>query len=77
MHNRAVRALFITGLIVLVLGIASLFVSVPVKEKHGIKAGPVSVGVETTDYQKVPPAVSVAVIAAGVALMIAGARKRG
>ena len=70
------RALFIVGLIVLVLGIASLFVSVPVKEKHGIKAGPVSVGVETTDYQKVPPAVSVVFIAAGVVLMIAGARGR-
>ena len=77
MHNRVVRALFITGLIVLVLGIASLFVSVPVKEKHGIKAGPVSVGVETTDYQKVPPAVSIVFIAAGVVLLIAGARKRG
>ena len=76
MHNRVVRALFITGLIVLVLGIASLFVSVPVKEKHGIKAGPVSVGVETTDYQKVPPAVSAVLIAAGVVLLIAG-RKRG
>jgi hypothetical protein len=77
MHNRVVRALFITGLIVLVLGIASLFVSVPVKEKHGIKAGPVSLGVETTDYQKVPPAVSIVFIAAGVVLMIAGGRKRG
>jgi sensor histidine kinase regulating citrate/malate metabolism len=77
MHNRVVRALFISGLIVLVLGIASLFVSVPVKEKHGIKAGPVSVGVETTDYQKVPSAVSIAFIAAGVVLMIAGGRKRG
>jgi len=76
MHNRVVRALFITGLIVLALGIASLFVSVPVKEKHGIKAGPVSVGVETTDYRKVPPAVSIAFIAAGVVLLIAGGRKR-
>ena len=70
------RALFIVGLIVLVLGIASFFVSVPVKEKHGIKAGPVSVGVETTDYQKVPPAVSIVFIAAGVVLMIAGTRGR-
>jgi hypothetical protein len=71
-----VRALFIVGLIVLVLGVASLFIAVPVKEKHGIKAGPVSLGVETTDYQKAPPAVSIVFIAAGVVLMIAGARKR-
>jgi len=70
------RALFIAGIIVLVLGIASLFVPVPVKEKHGFKAGGLSVGVETTDYQKVPPAVSIVFVAAGVVLMIAGARKR-
>ena len=70
------RALFIVGLLVLVLGVASLFIALPVKEKHGIKAGPVSLGVETTDYQKAPPAVSIVFIAAGVVLMIAGARKR-
>ena len=70
------RALLIVGIIVLILGVASFFVAVPMKEKHGIKAGPVSLGVETTDYEKVPPAVSVVFIAAGVVLMIAGARKR-
>ena len=70
------RALFIVGIIVLILGIASFFVAVPVKQKHGIKAGDLSVGVETTDYQKAPPAVSTVLVAAGVVLMIAGARKR-
>ena len=76
MHNRRMRRLFIVGIIVLILGVASLFIAIPVKEKHGIKAGPVSVGVETTDYQKVPPAVSIVFIAAGVVLLIAGARGR-
>ena len=70
------RALLVAGLIVLVLGIASFFVSVPVKQKHSVKAGPLSVGVETTDYQKLPPAVSVVFVAAGVVMMIAGARRR-
>ena len=70
------RSLLIIGVIVLVVGVASLLVPIPVKEKHGIKAGPLSVGVETTDYRKVPPAVSVVLIAGGVVLLIAGARKR-
>ena len=75
-HNRVVRVLLIIGIILLVLGIASLFVPIPMREKHGFKAGPVSVGVETVEHQKVHPAVSAVLIAGGVVLMIAGARKR-
>lgn len=70
------RALFIAGLVVLILGIASFFVAVPVKQKHSVKAGPLSVGVETTDYQKLPPAVSGVLVAGGIVMMIAGARRR-
>ena len=77
MHNRAVRVLLVIGIILLALGVASLFVPVPVHEKHGIKAGPVSVGVETVEHEKVHPAVSAVLIAGGVVLLIAGARKRG
>ena len=71
------RILLVIGIILLVLGVASLFVPVPVREKHGIKAGPVSVGVETTEHEKVHPAVSAVLIAGGVVLLIAGGRKRG
>ena len=70
------RILLVIGLILLALGIASLFVPVPVREKHGFTAGPVSVGVETTEHQKVHPAISAVLIAGGVVLLIAGARKR-
>ena len=69
------RALFIAGLVVLILGIASFFVAIPMKQKHSLKAGPLSVGVETTDYQKAPPGVSIVIVAAGVVMMIAGARR--
>ena len=70
------RALFIVGLLLLLLGIASLFVPIPRKERHGFDAGPISVGVTTTERQRVPPAISGVLIAGGVVLLIAGTRKR-
>ena len=70
------RALFVIGLLLLILGFASLFVPVPRKERHGIDAGPVSVGVTTTSRERVPPAVSGVLIAGGVVLLIVGSRKR-
>jgi hypothetical protein len=66
------RALFILGLLLIILGIASLFVPIPVREKHGFKAGPVSVGVETTEHKKVDPIVTGILIAGGVVLALAG-----
>jgi hypothetical protein len=70
------RVLFVIGLVLLILGVASLFVPIPRKERHGFDAGPVSVGVTTTEKQRVPPVVSGVLIAGGVVLLIAGARKR-
>jgi hypothetical protein len=74
-HNRVMRVLLIIGGILLVLGIVSLVVPIPTREHHGLKAGGVSIGIETVEHQKVPPAISVVLIAGGVALMIAGSRK--
>jgi hypothetical protein len=70
------RAILILGAILLVLGLLSLVIPIPHREKHGFTAGPISVGVETTDREKVPPMVSGILIAGGVALIIVGARKR-
>jgi hypothetical protein len=70
------RALLIVGSLLLVLGLLSFVIPIPTREKHGFTAGPISVGVETTDRKKVPPVVSGILIAGGVALIIAGARKR-
>ena len=70
------RTLFIIGIIVLVLGLVSLFVPVPTRERHGFDAGPVSIGVETVTRDKVHPAISGVLIAGGVVLMIAGGRKK-
>jgi hypothetical protein len=70
------RALVIAGAILLILGLASLVVPIPRREKHGFTAGPLWVGVETTERERVHPAVSGVLIAGGVALMVVGARKR-
>jgi hypothetical protein len=70
------RVLIVIGLILLILGIASLFVPIPRKERHGIDAGPVSIGVTTTSRERVPPVVSGVLIAGGIVLLIAGSRKR-
>jgi len=70
------RNLLVIGVILLVIGIASLFVPIPHRERHGVQAGPISVGVETTEHTRVHPAISAVLIGGGIALMIAGGRKR-
>jgi len=68
------KILLFAGLLVVVLGIASLIVPVPQTETHGIKAGDVNIGVQTSHSERVSPIVSVVLIAGGIALTIAGAR---
>lgn len=70
------QALFWTGLVVLMLGISSLFVPIPRNEQDGVTVGGVSIGIETRHSEKVSPIVSVAMILGGAGLMIA-ARKKG
>ena len=70
------RALLITGAILVLLGLASLFVPIPRNERHGFEAGPLSVGIETTRREVVHPAISAVLIAAGVVLIVASRRRR-
>ena len=63
------KPLMVVGLLVLVLGIASLFVPVPQRERHGIEAGGVSVGITTTHDEKVNPLGSGALVVVGVVLL--------
>jgi hypothetical protein len=64
------------GLLMIVLGIASLVVPIPHSETEGIKIGGASIGVQTTHSERVSPIISVVLIAGGIALSIAGARGR-
>ena len=68
------KILLIAGLVVVALGIASLIVPVPQTETHGIKAGDVNIGVQTSHSERVSPIISGVLIAGGIALTIAGAR---
>lgn len=70
------RILFIIGVVLLVLGVASLFVPIPHHERHGITAGDISLGVDTTTREKVHPAISAVLIAGGVVLLVVGRRRR-
>ena len=69
------KALIIVGVLLVVLGIASLFVPIPHNENKGIDAGDVHIGVQVRHSEKVSPIVSVVLIIGGVGLMVAGSRK--
>lgn len=71
------KALSAVGLLVLILGVASLFVPIPQKDRAGVEIGGVSLGVETSHKEKISPIVSAVLILAGAGMMIAGQRKKG
>jgi hypothetical protein len=70
------KMLFWVGLVVLILGIASFVVPVPHAENHGIKAGDMSIGVQTTHNERVSPIISAVMVLGGAGMMIAGSRAR-
>ncbi|MBZ5720130.1 MAG: hypothetical protein LAO03_07090 [Acidobacteriia bacterium] len=70
------KILLFAGLLLIVLGIASLVVPIPRSETSGIKAGDLSIGVHTTHSERVSPIISAVLIAGGIALTIAGTRSR-
>jgi len=70
------KMLLFAGLLMIVLGIASLVVPIPRTETQGIKAGDVNIGVQTSHSERVSPVISAVLIAGGIALSIAGGRTR-
>jgi hypothetical protein len=68
------KVLLAAGVVMIVLGIASLVVPIPHTETEGIKAGDLHIGVQTSHSERVSPIISVVLIAGGIALAIAGAR---
>ncbi len=70
------RMLLYAGLLLIVLGIASLVVPIPHSESQGIKVGDTNIGLQTSHSEKVSPIISAVLIAGGIALAITGARTR-
>src|SRR5208337_1741118 len=70
------KMLLFAGLLLVVLGIASLVVPIPHTETEGIKVGDTNLGVQTGHSERVSPIISVVLIAGGIALSIAGARSQ-
>jgi hypothetical protein len=70
------KILLFTGLLLVVLGIASLVVPISRSEKQGIKIGDTNIGVQTSHSERVSPIISAVLIAGGIALTIAGTRTR-
>jgi hypothetical protein len=68
------RALLVIGVILVVLGVVSLFVPIPRQESHGVEAGDVKIGVQTRTEEKVSPIISAALIVAGGVMAVAGSR---
>jgi hypothetical protein len=68
------KPLLLAGLLLVVLGIASLIVPIPHSETQGIKVGDTNIGVQTRHSERVSPIISAVLIAGGIALAIAGAR---
>ncbi len=70
------KALFGIGLLLLILGVGSLFVPIPQRERQGLRVGDVSVGITTQHDQKVSPVVSAVLILGGVGMLIAARSRR-
>ena len=60
------------GVIVFVLGIASFFVPFPQRERQTLRAGGMSMGIETTHSQTLPATASVVIMIGGLMMAAAG-----
>jgi hypothetical protein len=72
----AMKILLYVGLLLIVLGVASLVVPIPHTQTEGVKLGNANLGVQTSHSERVSPIVSIVLIAGGIALGMAGARAR-
>jgi len=69
------RALFWVGLAVLILGILSLVVPLPHRNREGVHVGGVSIDIETRHEEKVSPIISAVMIVGGLGAIAFGRGK--
>ena len=70
------RPLFIVGLLLLIIGVASFFVAIPTRERHGVEVGGADVGITTTESRRTSPVIGGLLCAVGAVMMIASSRRR-
>ena len=70
------KQLFWIGLVLIVLGLASLVIPVPHSEREGFSAGGVTMGIQTQHSETVSPIVSAVLILGGAGLMIVAKNKK-
>jgi hypothetical protein len=66
------KPLFWAGIVVLILGAASLVIPIPHHDTSGISVGAASIGIRTSHSEKVSPIVSCVLILAGAGMMMGG-----
>jgi hypothetical protein len=71
-----VKSLLYVGMLLLLLGIASLIIPIRSTETQGIKARDVSFGIETAHNERVSPIISIVLIGGGMLMAIAGVRAK-
>jgi uncharacterized membrane protein len=69
------KALALTGVVLLVLGILSFVVPLPHKEKHGVSIGDAKFSIQTENSEKLPPGVGIILVGGGVFALVLGLRK--
>jgi hypothetical protein len=69
------KGLSLVGLVLLLLGLLSFVVPIPHRQDHSVKIGDAKIGVTTESSDKVPPAVSIVLLGAGVLILVVGAKK--
>jgi uncharacterized membrane protein len=69
------KALALTGVVLLVLGILSFVVPLPHKEKHGVSIGDAKFSIQTENSEKLPPLVGIILVGGGVFALVLGLRK--
>ena len=69
------KTLPLIGILLLVLGVLAFVVPIPHRESHGVKIGDAKIDVQTENSEKLPPAVSIVLLAGGVLALVLGSRK--
>lgn len=75
MRKQSLRLFLVIGLLLIAVGVASLFVPIPQEKESGFSLGPVDVDVSREVREPVDPVVSAVIIGLGVVGVIVGLRK--